>query len=83
MGEIERLRRGAALERRLEMAGEKRPYGWNDGNTVFCAFCDWKHEVARGMEEMEFVLRKHLKEKHDKPLLYRIERGTDRRTEIP
>ncbi len=59
-------------------------YGHNDdqGN-VFCHFCDWSQACGQSMEKMEFVLRKHLAEVHGKPLLYRIENDTGRKTDIP
>ena len=59
-------------------------YGHNDADgTVYCHLCDWTMKCTRGMEEIEFVLRRHLQESHGKPLLYRIEDETGRRTEIP
>ena len=63
---------------------EAMKYGWNDADgTVHCAFCEWTKQCTRGMEEIEFELKRHLKEAHDKPLLYRIENESGRRTDIP
>ena len=59
-------------------------YGHNtEDGTVYCHFCDWSKLCRRGMEEIEFELRKHLQEAHGKPLLYRVENETGRKTEIP
>lgn len=58
-------------------------YGHNIDSTVFCHFCEWSKLCPRGMEEIEFALRKHLHEAHGKPLLYRVEDESGRKTEIP
>lgn len=59
-------------------------YGHNDSSgRVFCHLCDWSKLCPRGMEEIEFALRKHLEEAHGKPLFYRIEDESGRRTDIP
>ena len=59
-------------------------YGHNDEDgTVHCHFCAWTQKCTRGMEEIEFVLRKHLSEAHGKPLLYRTRNEDGFRTDIP
>lgn len=58
-------------------------FGHNEDTMLFCHLCDWRRECRRGLEEMEFALRKHLAEAHGKPLLYRVEDESGKRTDIP
>ena len=58
-------------------------YGHNIDRVVYCHLCDWQKECPRGMEEIEFALQTHLREVHGKPLFYRVENETGRKTDIP
>lgn len=49
---------------------------------VYCGICDW-YKQCYSMEEIEFQLAKHLKEIHNRELLYRIEDETGKRNNIP
>jgi hypothetical protein len=59
-------------------------YGHNDENgVVYCHFCDWSKNCGSNMELIEASLKKHLEEVHGKPLLYRTEDESGKRTDIP
>ena len=55
----------------------------DESGKVFCHFCEWSKQCTRGIEEIEFELMKHLREAHDKPLLFRVDDDTGRKVDIP
>lgn len=73
---------GSGIVCECDCHSARKGYGRNEGNTVFCHLCDWSKFCVRGMEEIEASLQAHLREKHGKPLLYRVD-DEGKRTDIP
>ncbi len=54
----------------------------DDTGKVFCHLCVWTHQ-CRAMEQIEFMITKHMLEAHNLPILWRTDKGTGERTDIP
>jgi hypothetical protein len=49
-------------------------YGGNDETgKVWCNLCDWTGQTTQGMEQIEFVLQRHLREEHGVSALFRVD----------
>lgn len=78
------------MERSKEEIDEHRgpngeePFGWvDDEGNVCCGLCDWSVRVGSNVERAEHEIRRHVKDKHGRNVLYWRDESTGPRVEIP